>query len=251
MKLRVILTEILEDPYLNLAIDEALLIKNDLVLRIWRNNMSVVLGILSRVNDEINLEYITEKNIPLLRRISGGGSVYHDMGNINYTIIVSRNLNEKVYGIDFLYKKLLNGTINAIELLTNSSPVEVHNESDITFLGYKISGNAGYILSEKYMLHGTLLVSADLSVLYKALIIPPRNLKKSDKIDMVKYKVNNLSSLLNRTIFFDEVVKAFIKGFEDLLGVESYLDEITNEELEIAERLAKEKYSNKGFIFKR
>ncbi|TRM90357.1 lipoate--protein ligase family protein, partial [Sulfolobus sp. B1] len=165
--------------------------------------------------------------------------------------IVSRNLNEKVYGIDFLYKKLLNGTINAIELLTNSSPVEVHNESDITFLGYKISGNAGYILSEKYMLHGTLLVSADLSVLYKALIIPPRNLKKSDKIDMVKYKVNNLSSLLNRTIFFDEVVKAFIKGFEDLLGVESYLDEITNEELEIAERLAKEKYSNKGFIFKR
>ncbi|TRM75401.1 lipoate--protein ligase family protein, partial [Sulfolobus sp. B5] len=81
MKLRVILTEILEDPYLNLAIDEALLIKNDLVLRIWRNNMSVVLGILSRVNDEINLEYITEKNIPLLRRISGGGSVYHDMGN--------------------------------------------------------------------------------------------------------------------------------------------------------------------------
>ncbi|MEM0188905.1 MAG: lipoate--protein ligase family protein, partial [Saccharolobus sp.] len=100
--LRVLFTEYPDNPYVNIGIDEALLIKGKgNILRIWRNNTSVILGILSKISDEVNLEFVEKYGIPLVRRISGGGTVFHDMGNINYTIIVDNN--SEITGIDFLY----------------------------------------------------------------------------------------------------------------------------------------------------
>ncbi|MCH4815512.1 MAG: lipoate--protein ligase family protein [Saccharolobus sp.] len=248
VKLRVLLTEYPNDPYLNVAMDEALLLKSNgfPTLRIWRNDKSVILGILSSVNDEVNLEMIERFGVKLVRRISGGGSVFHDMGNINYTFITSGQ-----GGIDYLYGNLLKGTISAIESLVNER-VEVYNETDIAFKGYKISGNAGYINEDKYLLHGTLLVSSNLDILHKVLVIPPKNYRKKDNINMIKYKVSNLSILVKDNISYDEVVEAFIRGFSSLLHSDDYfLDGINDEELKLATRLANEKYSKKEFIYKR
>ncbi|AAK43257.1 lipoate--protein ligase family protein [Saccharolobus solfataricus] len=247
MKLRVLLTEYPNDPYLNVAMDEALLLHSKYVpiLRIWRNEKSVVLGILSSISDEVNLEMIKKYDVKLARRISGGGSVFHDMGNINYTFITSGQ-----GGIDYLYGYLLRGTISAIENLVNDR-VEVYNETDIAFKGYKISGNAGYINEDKYLLHGTLLVSSNLDILHKVLIIPPKNYRKKD-INMIKYRVSNLSNLVKGDITYDEAIEAFIRGFSSLLRCDDYFfDDISDEELKLAMRLANEKYSKKEFIYKR
>ncbi len=248
VKLRVLLKEYPNDPYLNVAMDEALLLNSKDVptLRIWRNDKSVILGILSTVNDEVNLEMIKKYGVKLVRRISGGGSVFHDMGNINYTFITNGQ-----GGIDYLYGYLLKGTISAIESLINDR-VEVYNETDIAFKGYKISGNAGYINEDRYLLHGTLLVSSNLDILHKVLIIPPKNYIKKDNINMIKYKVSNLLNLINGNISYDEVVEVFIRGFSSLLHCDDYfLDDISDRELKYAMRLANEKYSKKEFIYKR
>lgn len=250
MKLRVLVSEYPDNPYFNLALDEAIFIKSEKVLRIWRNGKSVILGALSKIGDEVNLDFIREHKIPLLRRISGGGTVYHDMGNVNYTLIIKRDNEEELVGIDYLYHKLLRGAVKSIEILTgNSHNVKIYNESDITFLGYKVSGNAGYINSEKYMLHGTVLISVDLSIMHKALIIPPKKVRP--EIDLIKYRVNNLSYLINREIGFADVIRALVKGFEEILNAESYFDDLYSEEVRDAEMLAKEKYLNPSFIYRR
>ncbi|MEM3939741.1 MAG: biotin/lipoate A/B protein ligase family protein [Saccharolobus sp.] len=244
--LRVLLTEYPDNPYVNIGIDEALLIKGKgNILRIWRNNTSVILGILSKISDEVNLEFVEKYGIPLVRRISGGGTVFHDMGNINYTIIVDNN--SEITGIDFLYGNLLKGTINAIKSLVNDD-VEVYNESDIAFKGFKISGNSGYIYGNRYLLHGTLLVSSNLELMHKALIIPPKNRRK--EVNMIKYKVNNLSNLINKKIGQEEIVNAFIESFAKITESEPYIDQIKQDELEFAINLAKNKYMKKEFINK-
>ncbi|QGA55240.1 lipoate--protein ligase family protein [Sulfolobus sp. E5-1-F] len=247
MKLRVLLTEYPNDPYLNVAIDEALLLSSkDLpILRIWRNDKSVILGRLSSISDEVNLDEIERYNVKLVRRVSGGGSVFHDMGNVNYSIIARGQ-----GGIDYLYGHLLKGTINAIESLVHGK-VDVYNETDIAFKGYKISGNSGYINDDKYLLHGTLLVKSDLYLLHKLLIIPPKNYEKKKNINMIKYKVSNLSTLVKDDITYDEVVNSFISSFSSLLYCDDhFLDDMTNEELNLTMKLVKEKYSKKEFIYK-
>ncbi|MDT7861935.1 MAG: biotin/lipoate A/B protein ligase family protein [Saccharolobus sp.] len=251
MKLRVLTAEFPQDPYLNIAVDEALLIKGrGSILRIWRNDKSVILGILSSIRDEVNLDFIRSAGIVMVRRISGGGTVFHDMGNINYTIIVDKKDDkDQLTGIDYLYGKLLKGTINAIKFLSNSSEIAVYNDSDITFKGYKVSGNAGYIYGNRYMLHGTLLISTDLNLMHKALIIPPKNIKRN--VNMVKYKVNNLSALLNKEINYKDVIYAFTKSFSELLESEIYEDEINSEEIELAYNLSRNKYMREDFINKR
>ncbi|WP_338599189.1 biotin/lipoate A/B protein ligase family protein [Sulfolobus tengchongensis] len=251
MKLRVLLSEWPDNPYLNVALDEALLLKqkDGAILRIWRNDKTVVLGILSAIKNEVNLDFIEKEKIKLVRRISGGGTVFHDLGNINYTIIVVRP-DDELTGIDYLYDKLLRGTINSIESLINDK-IEVYNKTDLTFKGYKISGNAGYIHEERYMLHGTLLISSNLELMYKALIIPPKNYKKNN-VNMIKYRVNNLSNLINKKITYQNVIEALTQNFLDLLGYESYYFDVpTNEELELAVKLTNEKYSRREFIYRR
>ncbi|AAY79723.1 lipoate--protein ligase family protein [Sulfolobus acidocaldarius] len=247
MKLRVLISEYPNDPYLNVAIDEALFAYNSIVLRLWRNSTSVVLGVLSRVKDEVNIEVTNQLGIPVIRRITGGGTVYHDMGNFNYTVILE-NKDVKVKGIDFLYGFLLKGTINALERIIGDR-VETYNQTDIAYKHYKISGNAGYISNNKYLLHGTLLINSDLDLLHKTLIIPPKSLRNKG-INMIKYRVNNLSYLLGRDIQLDLIISSFTKAFEEILSVDSYVDEITKNELELASMLVRDRYANPNYIFK-
>ncbi|MEM1626063.1 MAG: biotin/lipoate A/B protein ligase family protein [Sulfolobaceae archaeon] len=257
MRLRVILDEFPDDPYLNLAVDETLLLRGKLpVLRIWRNDKSVILGIRSKVENEVNLNYLKLENVKLARRITGGGAVFHDMGNVNYTIIIDRESYKDKEPIDLLYNFLLRGIIHSIEKISNSSyEVRVYNETDVTYKGFKVSGNAGYITKDKVLLHGTLLVSANIELLYKVLIIPPKDYKERKEregkdVNMIKYRVNNLSSLLDRKITYEEVTNAIITSFSNLLNMEPYLDRLSKEEIFLSNELKNNKYSNPNFIFK-
>ena len=251
--LRVLLFETPSNPYFNLAFDEAVLERvrygySDPVLRVWRNDSSVVVGMMSRVGSEVNTSFTKTRGIPVVRRFSGGGAVYHDLGNINYTLVVRKGHDPSgLVGIDYIYGRLLNGVIRALRSLGAANP-EVRNTNDVVVGGYKVSGNSGCIRGDTYLLHGTVLVSADLETLYNALIIPPKGLRRS--VDPVKWRVANIGYVLGREVGLSSVVNALVEGFSALLGRRHYLDLPSSGELKLAEELYLSKYSKEGWNYR-
>ena len=254
-RLRILLHEDPHNPYYNLALDEALLETatqhpTTLVLRIWRNPPSVILGAGSSIKGEVDTKCTQSHNIPVARRITGGGTVYHDHGNTNYTLIVgSRIAHEDRAGkdsLEYIYGHLLRGLLRALQLL-GLSP-RTANTSDVVVKGYKVSGNAATIRKNTYLLHGTLLVNADIEKIYRCLIIPPRNTRHRGRIDPVKYRVANLEQLAREKLAQTKIVDTFVKAFSETLGAKPYYDTLTPRELAKTKQLLLEKHSSPQWI---
>lgn len=151
------------DPFFNLAAEEYLLKnKKEDFLIIGINNSSVIIGKHQVAHRETDTEFVTENNIPVIRRISGGGTVYHDNGNINFSFIIQH---KKGNQIDF--RKY---TQPVIEFLA-SQGVEAYFEgkSDLKVNGFKISGNAEHVCGERILHHGTLLFDTRLDFMNRTL----------------------------------------------------------------------------------
>jgi len=147
------------DPYFNLAVDEYLLKQRDedfLVISV--NNSSVVTGKHQVAHREINTRFAYENSIPLIRRISGGGTDYHDAGNLNFSFILNSAEGKQ---IDF--RKYTLPVIAFLDSLGVKAQLEGRN--DLKVNGLKISGNAEHVFRNRVLHHGTLLFRADLSVL--------------------------------------------------------------------------------------
>jgi lipoate-protein ligase A len=230
------------DPFLNLALDEAILRRGgkDPFLRIWTNPRTVVMGINSSTFNEVNLREAEARGVAIARRFTGGGTVYHDQGNLNYTIVAKVSGR----GPEVLYGYLLRGVTNALREL-GASP-EIRNDTDVVVNERKVSGNAGYISRDLHLLHGTVLVSSDLEELHKVLVIPPHNIRSN--VDMVKYRVANLKEMLG--IDMSELYPSLVKSFSELLNEEPLVTEL-EDEIEEAKSLADYKYRKKDFIFRR
>ncbi|HLP73726.1 MAG TPA: lipoate--protein ligase [Bacteroidales bacterium] len=157
-----LITSETSDPSLNLALDEFFLKKsNEEFIILCINSTSVISGKHQCVHKEINTGFISENRIPVLRRITGGGTVFHDAGNLNYTFILNSELGKQV---DFpKYTKPVLGFLESIGV----SP-EMHG-SDIKVNGRKISGNAEHIHRNRVLHHGTLLYDASLDILRNSL----------------------------------------------------------------------------------
>ncbi len=243
-RLRVLLFETPEDPYMNLSFEEAFLIARergwieDDVLRIWRNANAVIIGYFQVAEEEVNLIETRKIGASIVRRFTGGGAVYHDLGNLNYAIAVKRR--DVKGGVDFLYNFLLKGALNALRNLGASPKLE--NINDIVANDRKVSGTAGTIRGDTYFLHGCLLVKTDLAKLSSLLRVS--KVKLIDKrISSVKYRVANLCDVLERDISYKELVEALIRGYEELLGAEAYFDMPSSDELKLARALYKAKYT--------
>jgi len=252
--LRVLLFEVPGNPYYNVAFDEALLHvavdSPEPILRIWRNSVSVVVGLFSNIDYEVNIPYVEANSIPVVRRFTGGGAVFHDLGNVNYTLVINKGLHDSdpLVGVDYLYKKLLKGLVDCLKIL-GARDVEVRNLTDVVVKGFKVSGNSGTIKGNVYLIHGTLLLSADLNKLYKSLIIPPKAIRLKGKVDPVKYRVRNLTEILGKDIGYSEVVKSLIESFSKLLSKEPYFDLPTRDELRVSYLFYKHKYSVKEWNY--
>jgi len=174
------------DPYFNLAAEEYVLheFAEDCFM-LWRNEPSVIVGKHQNTLAEINYDYITRNKIKVVRRISGGGTVFHDLGNINFTFIMNCETGKMV---DF--RKFTQPIIDVLAFLGIEARFEGRN--DLTINGRKFSGNAEHVHKNRILHHGTLLYEARISDLTRALKVDPD--KFTDKaIKSVQSRVTNIS----------------------------------------------------------
>ena len=250
MKLRLVLYEEPEDPYFNMAVEEAIPrargcgIVPD-TLRIWRNENAVIIGYFQKAEEEVNLDVASSIGAAVVRRFTGGGAVYHDLGNLNYALSLAST--ERSATLDYIFRELTKGPVEALTSLGFSA--EVQNVNDIIVSGRKVSGTAATISWGATFFHGAMLISTDLAKLASVLKVSPRKL--IDKgVSSVKYRVTNLSDI--RPVTADEVTAALAESFARVTGHDGYrLGLLTPEELEMAQVLYDEKYIKREWNFER
>ena len=178
------------DPYLNLAIEEYLFRKSkEEWFILWQNDNTVVIGKNQNAFAEVNTEYADGCGVKIARRITGGGAVYHDLGNVNYSFIKNKNNRE----IDFTEY-----TSPVLEVLSELGvEAELSGRNDLVTLdGKKFSGSAQYSDGERVLHHGTLLFDSDLDMLSRVLRVDPEKLH-ARAISSVRSRVTNLKPLLS------------------------------------------------------
>ena len=202
------------------------------VFMIWQNAPSVIIGLSQNAFSEVNLPYAEANGIKIARRITGGGAVYHDLNNINFSFIVKEDSSE----INF--RRFLEPVISVLEHLGIKALINGRN--DIEMDGVKISGNAQCHKYGKILHHGTLLYRVDKDTMSNVLSVDENKIK-SKGIKSVRSRVGQISDLTNATI--QEVMNRLYTAF-DAEAVElsaSDIDEINE--------LARTKFSDWNFIF--
>ncbi len=222
------------NPAFNLALEEYLLTRRkEELFCLWRNGPSVILGRNQNAIEEIDTEYVKQHNISVIRRQTGGGAVFHDLGNLNYTFIEAYNPG------DFNnYAKFTAPVRDYLQSL--GVDAQLSGRNDLTVEGRKVSGNAQTVKNGRIMHHGTLLFSADMSHLVAAL--RPKPLKIESKgIKSLRSRVANLVEFLpgmDIEAFTDGLQRYLLQTYPQL---RSYT--LNPEELAEVEKLVEEKYS--------
>ena len=179
------------DPGVNLAIEEYL-IKNialkDEILLFYINQPSIIIGRNQITVQEINVDFVEENNIIVVRRLSGGGAVYHDHGNLNFSFIAP-NSPDNFHN----FRKFTQPVVDVLNKI--GVPAELSGRNDILVEGKKISGNAQYVAGPRMVSHGTLLWDTDLSQVGAALRVKPAKFE-SKGIQSVRSRVANITEYL-------------------------------------------------------
>lgn len=225
-----------DDPYFNLALEEYLLREADHEsVMLWQSRPSVVIGKHQNALGEINYPFVTRNRIPVIRRLSGGGTVFHSTGNVNFTFMR--------YGEEGRLVDFRKHTTPVVDFLVSLGiPARFEGKNDIRINGWKVSGNAEHVFRKRVLHHGTLLYDADLSVLNESIrVTPERYIDKS--VASVRSKVANVSSFMNDPPPFGEFMSMFSAWLMDYFGSPSGVRELTAGETAKIQALADEKYS--------
>lgn len=231
-----------QNPQHNLAVEEYLLKQcSDEIFMLWQNSDAVIIGRHQNTLSEIDLKYVKDNNIAVVRRLTGGGAVFHDTGNLNFTFIKNIAPNEKE--IDF--KKYTYPIINALQFLGIQATLSGRN--DLTINGKKISGNAMIFHGNRVLEHGTLLFSTQKSKLTQSLKVDPT--KFIDKaVKSIQSRVTNISDHLSTTMNVLEF-KDYIMTFVMQQNPESVVEQLSEEEEKVIEQLMVEKYNTWDWNF--
>ena len=231
------------DPYYNMAFDEYCLTSlpiDEPVFYVWQNRPSVIVGYNQNVNTEVNLEYLKEQGILLVRRVTGGGAVYHDLGNLNYTIVGCSDDLERDYPE---YAQMMLRTLQELGI-----PATLSGRNDILVEGKKVSGFAKRVCKNRLMVHGTLMYNVDLERLTEVLC-PPTHKLQSKGIASVRSRVTNLCNYLSDVTD----IMCFSQRIEEILS-NHYTDQeymLGDTALEEIQKLADEKYAQWEWIYGR
>ncbi len=202
-------------PDYNIALEEYCfkkLLHHDKIFILWINEPAIIVGKHQNTIEEINTRFVKENGIHVIRRISGGGAVYHDLNNLNYTIISNEDK-----GSDFDFKTFSQPVIDTLAEL--GVKAEFTGRNDLVINGKKICGNAQAYIKGRVMHHGCLLFNTDLSVLNKALEAPKDKIE-SKSTKSVRSVVDNILPNLPKKItvheFSDQLLEHMKSKFPEM-----------------------------------
>ncbi len=224
------------DPAFNLAVEEYVfdcLPKDRMYVMLWRNDNAIIIGKHQNTHAQINPEFVRQKNIRVVRRLSGGGAVYHDLGNLNFTIIADAQGETLDFGrfCDFVIAALKKAGVEA----------QRNGRNDMTIGGSKFSGNAQYLRQGRVMHHGTILFDSDLSVLSQALQVDPDKIR-SKGIDSVRSRVTNVRPCLPRDMTVGEFRTLLLQSILEQIPGEPYL--LTDADVQEIEKRKQARYDS-------
>jgi len=224
------------DPFFNLAIEEILL-KNStneyFILSV--NNPSVIIGKHQSGHQEVDTRYVSKNMIPVIRRITGGGTVFHDRGNLNFTFI-----RESESGKQVDFRKYTQPVIDFLKSMGIDAKFE--GKSDLKVDGYKVSGNAEHIYHNRVLHHGTLLFRSSLEMLRSSLR-KDVSCYTSRAVASNPSTVMNLYEMMNCVEDISELKRTMINYFlRNDPGLELF--ELTQEETDLAQSLSDSKYKS-------
>lgn len=224
------------DPQMNLAFEEYVfnqMDKGESYFLLWQNDNAVIVGKHQNTIEEINQEYVREKDIKVVRRLSGGGAVYHDLGNLNFTFIVNDHGQEQ-----FDFQTFTRPLVEALKTLGVNA--EFNSRNDIAIDGKKFSGNSQYAKRGRILHHGTILFNSNLATIQSALKVKKDKIE-SKGIKSVKSRVTNISDYLNEEYTLDHFKTALLKAMFENDNLETIT--LLEEEIQAIEQLKTEKYA--------
>ncbi len=233
------------DPRINLALEEYALRnfgESEDYLLFYINEPSIIIGRNQNTLEEIHDEYVRNNEIHVVRRMSGGGAVYHDHGNLNFSFITEYK-KENLHN----FKKFTKPVIRVLKSL--GVEAEMSGRNDILAGGRKISGNAQFSTGKRMFSHGTLLFDSDLEEVTRALDVKMSKIESKGH-KSVRSRVANISELLESRLTVTEFRSLLLKGlYEDREKFETY--RLTEQEWERVHELKREKYGNWDWNFGR
>lgn len=226
------------DPRINLAIEEYALKNLDIeetYLLFYINEPSIIIGKNQNTVEEINTEYVEDNGIHVVRRLSGGGAVYHDLGNLNFSFITKDD------GDSFHnFQKFTEPVTEALQKLGVNA--ELSGRNDLMAEGRKISGNAQFSTKGRMFSHGTLLFDSEIESVVSALKVKKDKIE-SKGIKSIRSRVANISEFLDEKITIEEFRTLLLKNiFGDLGEIPEY--KLTDEDWERIHQLSRERYQN-------
>lgn len=226
------------DPQINLAIEEYILEnfgEKDTYLLFYVNKPSIIIGRNQNTIEEINTEYVDKNGIKVVRRLSGGGAVYHDEQNLNFSFITKDDGNSFQN-----FAKFTEPMVQALNKL--GVPAEMQGRNDLAVKGRKISGNAMFSTKGRMFSHGTLMLDSEIENVVSALKVRKEKIE-SKGIKSIRSRVANISEFLEEKITMDEFKELILRHVfevEDVKDVPRY--ELTEEDWEKIHKISEERY---------
>ncbi|MED3572462.1 lipoate--protein ligase [Cytobacillus praedii] len=226
------------DPRINLAIEEYALKNldiNETYLLFYINEPSIIIGKNQNTIEEINTGYVEGNGIHVVRRLSGGGAVYHDLGNLNFSFI-TKDDGESFHN----FRKFTEPVVDALRKL--GVDAELSGRNDLTVEGRKISGNAQFSTKGRMFSHGTLMLDSEIDSVVSALKVKKDKIE-SKGIKSIRSRVANISEFLKENITIEEFRALLL---ENIFGGKDQIEEyvLTDEDWEKIHQLSKERYQN-------
>ncbi|PIE54485.1 MAG: lipoate--protein ligase [Dethiosulfovibrio peptidovorans] len=233
------------DPFFNLAMEEVLFDRSsqtaDGYILLWRNRPTVVVGRFQNTVGEVNARFLKEHGVSVVRRTTGGGAVYHDLGNLNYTFILPvRDRDSK--GLDFaLYTRPLLEYLESIGV-----HAELTGRNDLTIEGKKFSGNAQHVSRDTMLHHGTILFNTCLEDVASSLSVDPEKFR-SKGVTSVRSRVTNVAPHLPKPMSMEDFIDGLMEFFAAPFG--GFIRGLSDEETEVIQTLRDEKYATWDWVW--
>jgi lipoate---protein ligase len=226
------------DPRINLAIEEYALKNldiNETYLLFYINEPSIIIGKNQNTVEEINTDYVESNGIHVVRRLSGGGAVYHDLGNLNFSFI-TKDDGESFHN----FRKFTEPVIEALQKMGVNA--ELSGRNDILAEGRKISGNAQFSTKGRMFSHGTLLFDSEIDHVVSALRVKQDKIE-SKGIKSIRSRVANISEFLSEPMDIEQFRSHLLKNiFSESNDIPEYV--LTEEDWSKIHELSKERYQN-------